>query len=133
MNTLTFLLQSFDHLLGEKEKTLQYTHWQTVCEGQISSVLQTKAASPCWQRAKAEQSAWTKWNLVSEPVGWETTRMPHTTCHYKAFFYVQYGLTTPCYLQLFLTQHLFGIRCWPFYHVLENCNVKIFSLEPKIW
>ena len=73
------LLQSFDHLLGEKEKTLQYTHWQTVCEGQRSSVSQTKAASPCWQRAKAEQSAWTKWNLVSELVGRETTRMPHTT------------------------------------------------------
>ena len=25
-DTLTSLLQSFDHLLGEKEKTLQYTH-----------------------------------------------------------------------------------------------------------
>ena len=78
-DTLTSLLRSFDHLLGEKEKTLQYSHWQTVCEGQRSSVLQTKAASPCLQRAKAEQSAWIKWNLVSEPMGWETTRMPHTT------------------------------------------------------
>ena len=61
-DTLTSLLQSFDHLLGEKEKTIQYTHWQTVCEGQRSSVLQTKPASPCWPRAKAAQSAWTKWN-----------------------------------------------------------------------
>ena len=57
-DTLTSMLRSFDRLLREKGKHYSIlTGRHTVREGQRSSVLQTKAASPCWQRAKAEQSA----------------------------------------------------------------------------